>query len=568
MPDAILILTFSPVQAFIAEARRTSDLFVGSKILVRMAKAAGETLRNLGRLVYPADLGEGVPNKLVVLVPWREARTVAEKGQAALLEEWNQIARSARVKLEHLGPCPDDMWNAIWERQVTRFWEVYWAAASMEGRSYRETYREAERVLEGLKRTRSFAPSEEPDLKDSLSGQRQALRTERYGAKDYWLAVVQHVGSSRLQPEGRERLDALGAIKRFSYLADKRFPSTSTVASTDFLAKARGHLTRYREVLEDLMAEHRPRQDDEEWPYDGDLLYLETLNKKRLKDGYGIEELESPLLERAREELREVYKIVKAQPSPYYGLIVLDGDRIGERIDDCLRAEDPEKAHHDLSLSILEFSRHVDNIVEEHIGAKVVYNGGDDVMALAPLSEALPLAQSLAEKYQAVTGGTASAGISIAHHLYPLDAVVRSAREAERKAKEVKDKASVCVMMLKRSGTRTVMRSPWTTFVPIFDKVVDLFKEEGSKKAVLAGRFAYDVARAAYALPTADAKLRAELRRLLNRHGDAQYLEASGDANEWAENLQNWAQTLPEQAEELGRWLMLARFIARGGIER
>lgn len=30
--QAVLIFTFSPVQSFIAEARRTADLFVGSRI--------------------------------------------------------------------------------------------------------------------------------------------------------------------------------------------------------------------------------------------------------------------------------------------------------------------------------------------------------------------------------------------------------------------------------------------------------------------------------------------------------------------------------------------------------
>ena len=40
MPDAVLIFTFSPIQSFIAEARRASDLYVGSQILVRLAKAA------------------------------------------------------------------------------------------------------------------------------------------------------------------------------------------------------------------------------------------------------------------------------------------------------------------------------------------------------------------------------------------------------------------------------------------------------------------------------------------------------------------------------------------------
>ncbi len=46
MTKAVLIFTFSPVQSFIAEARRSEDLFNGSAILSRLAWAQGRQLKN------------------------------------------------------------------------------------------------------------------------------------------------------------------------------------------------------------------------------------------------------------------------------------------------------------------------------------------------------------------------------------------------------------------------------------------------------------------------------------------------------------------------------------------
>lgn len=86
MTNAVLIFTFSPVQSFIAEARRSEDLFNGSAILSRLAKAAGESLKSAGELIYPAQLKENdSPNVLVLRVPAEKAEDAARTAQKALL---------------------------------------------------------------------------------------------------------------------------------------------------------------------------------------------------------------------------------------------------------------------------------------------------------------------------------------------------------------------------------------------------------------------------------------------------------------------------------------------------
>lgn len=599
MPDAILIFTFSPVQPFIMEARRAADLYVGSQILVHLARAAAQAIKHQGTLIYPADLGEDVPNKIVACVDRAKVESIVKDTRAALLKEWKRIADTARRELQKTkGPAPDDTWCSIWERQTSHLWEIYWAAASMDGRSYKDAYKEASHALDAAKRTRVFEAIEEPGYKDTLSGRREALhvagqntlRVTRQDVRNYWTEVGRRVTAAKLRPDGRERLDAIGAVKRFCELAEKRFPSTSTVASNDFLNKARGHLADYRQSVEKLLGEHLDRvRDDQEWPYDGNLLFIETLVADRLKENYDLDNPDPQLLQEARKALQKVYKQVGCRPSPYYAIIVLDGDDMGKRVDECLEEPNPQQAHNELSRRLANFSKRVRDIAGENKNmGSVIYNGGDDVLALAPLSTALQLGQALANRFKYVTCGTASAGIAIVHYLYPLGAALRAARQAESQAKQVPNKAAVCVRVLKRSGETTQMCSPWEAIGDTFTELVKLFKgdEQGEP---LSSKFAYDVIRSAYALPEADDKFQAELKRLLKRHRNDKHPQAP-QPEEWAERLRDWAEKLPVKSEEsrcrpatrpdddceekapgnpemLGHWLAFARFVAQGGGE-
>src|SRR5581483_4233094 len=254
MADAVLIFTFGPIQPFIMDARRASDLFAGSRILVHLAKAAAEVAQRSGELVFPATLSDDVPNKLVAVVPEEQARDIAESMREALLRRWDEIAMSARSALLSSGVQADSVFNEIWWRQTGRLWEVYWAAAPARD-GYAQAYSRADAALSAAKRTRAFDAAEEYGIKDSLSGQREALHTAGVDARKYWadVANAQGMTAARLRPDGRERLDAIASVKRFCELDGRQaFASTSTVASEDFLQEARKHraaLAAYRRAV-------------------------------------------------------------------------------------------------------------------------------------------------------------------------------------------------------------------------------------------------------------------------------------------------------------------------------
>lgn len=308
--------------------------------------------------------------------------------------------------------------------------------------------------------------------------------------------------------------------------------------------------------------------DDIAWPYDGDLFFAETLTENRLADSYGLSAPHEGYLEAARQALSALHKKVEASLSPYYAVIVFDGDGIGEMVSGC----ETEEKHSTFSQTLLEFASKAKRSIEKQ-SAHPVYVGGDDVLALAPLSQALPLVQTLAKQFEEVVAGTASAGIAIAHHLHPLEATLSAARAAERRAKNVEGKAAICVRVLRRSGEQFDVRSKWT-LLDRFAPLVDFFHT-----GTLSSKLPYAVAESAYAFEEPDDAFEAELKRLLQRHHDPQTW--SEDEAEWAARLRTWAEGLPKpakqqtayspqntsQAEELARWLALARFLAQGGVE-
>ncbi len=603
MTDAILIFTFSPVQSFIAEARRAADLYVGSQILVQMAKAAAQTI-GLSNLIYPApqngDLPDDVPNVLVARIPYTDAQAIADQAHQALLAEWKRLADSGCEELlSRSAGTPDATWDAIWTRQIKNLWQVFWAAAPIGTSGYSEAYQTARDALDAVKRSRVFLQVIEPGDKDSLSGTREALHLDKQSAKAYWRQVAQRATAARLRPEGRERLDTIGSIKRFCELAGKAIVSTSTIASADFRERAKAAqagipLAKYRRVVTEVLGKfcYAPRAHDLVWPYDGDLLFVETLKEERLKDSYhGIDRPDR--LAGAVGALQDVYAAVDGWPSPYYAVIVLDGDNMGEHISQLLKESDPEEAHRTFSRQLAGFAQQVPSVLGRVFKAGVgpqaaiadqsdadvgreflVYNGGDDVLALAPLSMALPIAQALAQEFAVrVPGCHASAGIAVAHHLYPLDAMLQAARAAEKIAKGVNGKAAVAVQVMKRSGETVMLRSKWDSLGNRFDELVECFRANQ-----LSSRFAYDLSSRAHIVTALSADAReATIKQLAERHKTNLLTNPDAlvdDLAAWAQDLDSQAPletvdaaSVPQGLAELARWVVFARFVAQGGSE-
>ncbi len=395
---------------------------------------------------------------------------------------------------------------------------------------------------------------------------------------------------------------------------------------------------------------------DQVLQYDGSLFLEETLTAERLRDDYGLE-ADEQAIQTARATLRDLIETAEragiGKPAKYYAVLAMDGDHAGRWLsgthegltefgkilhprveEELLRASDWEALlktkrlmtpalHAAISEALASFAlKLVRYVVEERHTGRVIYAGGDDVLAFLPLDEALPAARELRALFsgevklvnptvppQALDlrkqdwvvafsdpectgylriGGeilltmgptaTASIGIAVAHHLQPLDAVIEAARQAERAAKDVYGRNAVCIHLLKRSGEESQVGMKWF-YTDEVDDSVQLVTDivQRFRNGELAMRLPATVFQEARTLAGLGTEAqRAELARLIRRHLSEEVLKEHRDelARELVKRLTAFAVALGEHSEakksgieQMADWLRIARFMARGGEE-
>ncbi len=255
------------------------------------------------------------------------------------------------------------------------------------------------------------------------------------------------------------------------------------------------------------------------------------------------------------------------KPEAYYALILLDGDKMGawisggreahqlptrdtfhpqirthlkarfnrKELTDYLaaaRAVSPSR-HMAISSALNGFALTLaQDIVENRCKGKLLYAGGDDVMALVavddllacltllraaygglPVPDALAAALRLDLKNLRLGGGhavlngrllrlmgeyaTASAGAVIAHHTAPLGAVLRRLREAEKRAKNKGGRDAFAITLMKRGGGATELTLPWRLDEPASGHKPTLDDTPMQVLADLCNTFARDTSRKA-----------------------------------------------------------------------
>jgi CRISPR-associated protein Cmr2 len=376
---------------------------------------------------------------------------------------------------------------------------------------------------------------------------------------------------------------------------------------------------------------------------DGEWLFAESYDPKRIqRHGIEVGKLFQEL-QRALKALNEIYETVRPiRPSDYYAVLFMDGDQMGKwlsgthedlpKFAEILHPQVREQLkgqsnwqtvletqrlmspslHTAISEALANFALNaVPFVVEELHAGRLVYAGGDDVLALLPLADVLPAAHKLRalfsgeakrfgndilvefgskqwtgwlewEERKLLTMGknaTASIGIVVAHRLHPLRDVLRQGREAEEDAKELYERNAICVRWLKRSGEQVQMGAQF--FYPkncINDTLQVLMDFAELMRTKISRGFATDLMRESFALADLDEKAQeAELRRLLKRRSEL----SDDQIKDWAQKLARLAVALDTHADrnadpfdltrpqrgivELGKWLTFLRFLTGGG---
>lgn len=450
-PDAatthLLIVQLGPVQDFIAQARRTRDLWFGSHLLSELSRAAAKAAAAHGTLIFPAldandpelepcntlsrDTGPpvSIANKVVVkLRRSLDPRVVAQAVRASVDTRWRGIADEVRKTYE--ADLADDI-DAVWNEQIGSLVE-YTAAWAPIGRDYTAVRRQVEAALGGRRRLRDFASirhHRERAPASSLDGGR--------------VSVLAPPGTRRARRAERrlllgdgESLDAVGVVKRRGGIPEQ-FLSVMNVAVLPWLrraatiATAASALDALRSACRDLTVE-----DDETgtvgrldrisrpdlpgaaiFPYNGSVLFAPRLP--------GVFEELGASKERAAFKAWEVKHLrpllaAAGEPPSYVACLVADGDRMGLAIDGLHSAD----AHRELARVLGAFPATARRIIEQAHDGIAVYAGGDDVLAFVPVCRSVACAEALRRAFATAVGDALDGAHRIdraAGHAPPVD---------------------------------------------------------------------------------------------------------------------------------------------------
>ena len=502
-----LDITIGPVQGFVAQSRRTRDLWGSSYLLSFLSghamqgaqKAGGEIVRPVvqkdrlyqwiggKRQGKPPEVGS-LPNHFVVKVEHDKPAEVARAAEKALKEAWQKVYTA--VWREFLAaPCRDSGSGTreIWDRQVQRFWEVAWTAGPDQKGG----------LLARRKHWRSHVPPDEPgdkctvmhDLQE-LSGYICSLNSDqRKRQRCFWKHVGKGIGL--LDIRDNERLCAIALVKRlFPKVAKKalgwdvdrsRWPSTVHMGARPWIRQVldtKPDLAhQYAEAVKasaeqgaQVLSESQLPRDASDaatardfQKLDANWFHREDIgNEKRcpLKQEDGHESVNA-----LRKSLKGIYDSQDRRghrlgpPSSFYALLLADGDRLGKLVSDI--------GGDKVGRALEAFTTAVPDIIRKHDG-ETVYAGGDDVLAMLPAPQALECAEALAKRYSSAFGDqakgkpTLSAAVVFAHVRDPLSGVIAEAhRLLDDVAKEENGRNSLAVGLLKASSLNCQWVTTW-----------------------------------------------------------------------------------------------------------
>lgn len=532
MSSYLISISIGPVQDFIAQARRSRDLWFGSHLLSEIARAAARSIAQAkGTLIFPAvdgndpellpcdamrrpglegDVPLAVANKLLAQVADREAaeRCILAARQAAR-SRWLELADQAR---HHASSLID--WSqvqSIWKEQVDGVLEFYAAAAPVTEGEFAKVRDALERTLAARKNLREFQQFQHhrPGApKSSFDGGRVSVLRPPSQSREV---------RRKFRIPQAENLDAVGVVKRAGGQPEQFVPITNVALA--------GWLTEIRQN-----PEVGPQVDElEQTMRNGDLRELfGRVERNDLPAGRAFRSDAQVFLEGRLEaifieltdattgrelrsnstyqgllnQIRNIRKAVPTPPTPYVAVLVADGDRMGAS----LSRLDAANEMRQFSKHLSQFAQMAREIVEQESLGSLLYAGGDDVVAFLPLGTAVACAARLRLAFTKLMAPgralpeswsgdaelpTLSVGIGIGHVLDGMGNLLELGREAERLAKGSNlpaelQRDALAILVDKRSGGKLNWRARWSQHVDqsadavVMDAMARVGKDETS----------------------------------------------------------------------------------------
>ncbi len=419
----------------------------------------------------------------------------------------------------------------IWDRQVEGFWDISWAITEEEGDSS---------ILDQRKNWRTHMPPLEPGVKCMMMDGWQELSAtptpHSKGLSNFWKAVRGGGQKGMLSDlyEG-EALCAMAFIKRrfvryfekltvampggwtlYGWKLAPGIPSVSYMAAVHWLEEIMHQAIaqpKIRELLSDFnkqayeLTQERGEwdtkikcindlvkgKDTKEWSsHDGNVFFPTVLENKRLYTDQN----------KVKKVIKALTKLSKAgdlsEATPFYAVLMMDGDSLGKHMSNVDKQEF-------ISGALDKFTRDVPGIVYNNNGF-LIYAGGDDVLAILPMEDALQCALQLRNKYAAYFQETnvptsLSGAIEYAHIKMPLTRVLFDAHDLlDNIAKDRTGRNALAVRVWKPGGAALQWAQPWEIVVDDRDgktiqleKLVAVFRESNEDNPYFSSKFFYKI---------------------------------------------------------------------------
>ena len=506
--------TLGPVQGFVAQARRTRDFWAGSFLLSWLAAVAIKSVQKQGgTIIFPeikednnflayleGDKSKGKP-------PQQGSIPNRFKAEIKDLENFNPELVTEAV-IEAWSSLADDIWNKdivdikaidstsrhIWDRQIKNFWDMSWIVTDdIEDGS----------VLDQRKNWRSYIAPDEDGVKCSVMDGWQELSgietPNRKAMEQQFWQPLRESGKTGIKSdlaEG-EALCAIAFVKRrFSrYFKDfvhpmsqgwtlkgwdipSAVPSVSYMAAVHFL-EALIKNAEEKELKSFVKEAHKLTQEYGEWStsiacidtaltknkqkqiatltsaLDGNVFFETALENSNIYDQDQAKEVISTL--------KALRNSVNIDPvSPFYAVLMMDGDSLGKQ----MSQRDNQKA---ITKGLAKFTDKVASIVHKNNGF-LIYAGGDDVLAILPLEDALICARELRQHYMDCFNDyddintTLSGAIEYVHIKTPLTKILKDAHHLlDDIAKEKTGRDAIAIRVWKPGGLQIEWAQPWET---------------------------------------------------------------------------------------------------------
>ncbi|AFM05736.1 CRISPR-associated protein, Cmr2 family [Bernardetia litoralis DSM 6794] len=494
----LFLFTISPVQSFIAQARKTQDLYAGSQILSELVKEAiRTTLSYNGKVIFPfvenkeeLDNMQSSPNRFIAEIDCEaidkdkieNLATVGETIEKNTKNKFLSIAET--IFTDTLGLDKEGVDKKRWKaynKQIIQHLDINWVFTPFTKENYHKKFENIEQILGAVKNVRTFEQNKELGRKCSIDGERNVLfcargsrnklqikpnwknldEREEEIVKDFNSTIKEIYKGNLTQFEGVSAVSVLKRLYKEDIDTFKKFPSTAQIALLDDIenldSKEQDILDCYinlfkkdklaltcvnmfnKKLIEGVSIDNLSKNENWQHHFDYQLLFEENLTDNNITNSQQLSLLKS-LFSKIQNKLK----------TRYYAVISFDVDSMGKWLSGT-EIKDQQKLrnfHEVLSKKLILFAKKAKELLDNTKG-KTIYAGGDDFLGFVNIKFLFFAMKSLRTLFDEVVNCNEvisyikdskkisfSAGVVIAHYKMPLGNVLEWAKNMEHEAKD------------------------------------------------------------------------------------------------------------------------------------